>query len=300
MALKITSVGDVLKKQVAESLKMPTIWVDKRGNTHEDYERVDINAMTLDDEDGNMCDHIVQVGTHVTTVRCIDGLSTRHRRTEIDLDIFKYAINVEQLHACFNSQDIKHIPEGLFKNCRKLYIAAYVFSECKFLEDVPSDLFVNCPLLQDVEGCFSGCTNLRGWNIPGDLFKNNPELKWLDGLFSRCTSLKKVNSEWFSYAPKAERFNDTFSGAWISELPEDLFKNNSKAYGFKNTFNGTTVRSEISNDLFSPLDLSAPEYYFSLCFDRCLSGGYPLCDESPIDTFKKRAEKVGYTGRIFD
>lgn len=97
---------------------------------------------------------------------------------------------------------VGEIPPKIFANIpkdsngnNKLKSVDYFFSNTGISGEIPAyvnesqkGLFDHSPLLDNVQGCFAGCTGLSG-TIPTDIFKYNNLLTKVTGLFDGCTGL---------------------------------------------------------------------------------------------------------------
>lgn len=227
MAIKTTSIKDVFKQQIKESVKQPTIWVDYYGTTHEDtkYEWIEAyekklawetipsegkNPFKIYHEMGVVDNRftqipvglgiygtIIQVGSHVKKCgRLFDPYVDKFKPIQFDssklTDVFRYATSLEETKELFYmahfSDSNPKLPEDLFWNCPNLKSLKYAFVATDITE-IPENLFARNPKLEDISGCFSLCSNIT--SIPENLFKNNPNLKDIAQTFER-TGIKEI------------------------------------------------------------------------------------------------------------
>lgn len=84
------------------------------------------------------------------------------------------------------------IPEGLFKNCKKIRSVNSLFYGCTSISGrLPYALFENCNQLISITSAFNNCINLTG-AIPDDLFKGCTSIVTMDYAFSNCSRLTEL------------------------------------------------------------------------------------------------------------
>lgn len=153
------------------------------------------------------------------------------------------------------------IPESLFLNHNKILYAKYVFGNCSSiameLGMVPDNIFHDKYLLQDIEGFFSGCTNMV-YTLPADLFRDSIAINNIGMLFNGCERLSGVIPEGF--------FNCTNSNGDIV---------NNKITTAHNVFRGCKgLTGRIPEDLFSKFrEVTALNSFFEHCTN--LKGNIP-------------------------
>lgn len=160
MAIKTTSLQDILKKKLSDEIEAPTIWVDMHGNEHSEF------GITILSADSKVIDYysksngtsrfitgvIRQIGS--TVVTCGTLVSTiRPSGYPYDLSTtFKTARNLKTLVHTFNNADSKdsplEIPEDLFWNCPKLESLDHVFAGTR-ITSIPERLFERCVNLKN-------------------------------------------------------------------------------------------------------------------------------------------------------
>lgn len=199
MAIRVRTFGDIFKNKVANSLDVPTIWVDLDGNEHLDYEHYIITSFSALQKYGKLfdtsndillvndhlesrqclrvCGIIKQIGSHVT--RCYKLNDFSDKQYPYDLKkTFRFARSLTYLKDSISKVDSEEeplvIPEDLFWNCPDLkeVIDCFNYNHCS---EIPENLFSRCPDLQSVRGAFSACQNLT--EVPKDLFKYNVQMK---------------------------------------------------------------------------------------------------------------------------
>lgn len=123
---------------------------------------------------------------------------------------------------------------------------------------------------------FFGITNI------GNIFDNNQNIKStprkfigdsvtsvtddIDSLFEGCKNLTYISPELFLECPNMINFYSAFLETGISDIPQDLFKNCSKAESFRWCFQDCKNLTSIPQNLFS----NCPNVNnFSYCFDGC-------------------------------
>lgn len=196
MAVTITTIRDVFKHQVSHNVIVPTIWIDKSGIEHEDWELESISARSMGPDSA----YIKQVGSHVKIVVRLCDIEFYDRYADlVDVaSIFKYAINLRIALLCFSLvHSLKDIPENLFWNCPKLEKVDSCFADTDIVS-IPEKLFKRSKNLTDASGTFRSCSKLT--DVPENLFSNCPLLKDVGGLFESCTSLEKIPDRLFKDA----------------------------------------------------------------------------------------------------
>lgn len=85
--------------------------------------------------------------------------------------------------------ELKTIPEDLFKNVPQIRDFHASFFECKKLQTIPEGLFENNIETESFSKMFSGCVGLQ--TIPVGLFRNNSKA-YTYATFARCTGLTYI------------------------------------------------------------------------------------------------------------
>lgn len=222
MPLSVTTLRDVFKTQVKDSVKVPTIWVDiETGTEYEDYDHTYISSKNpysyswsaardelsyLDKVQLGMPEilfvrgTIKQVGSHVKFCGYIYDRPNLHYPFIDNLsNLFKYAINLEKLNRAFSSNSFGYyggipfeIPEDLLWGCPNLIDLSRSFA-LSSLEKIPSNLLAKCPKLQTIQSLFYA-SEIK--EIPEDLFKNNQHLINFKFAFAN-TQIEKVPDKLF-------------------------------------------------------------------------------------------------------
>lgn len=104
------------------------------------------------------------------------------------------------------------IPEGLFRNCKKLRSANSTFYGCTGISGkLPYGLFENCDKLISIASLFNNCIGIEG-EIPEDLFKGCNSMVTLDYAFSNCNKLTALPQKLFEDCKST--LNKTVSGTF--------------------------------------------------------------------------------------
>lgn len=144
-----------------------------------------------------------------------------------------------------NCYSLKAIPENLFKyavNAKKFY---ETFAYNASLKSIPENLFANCPEATDFGQCFygagTGSSILQGngnshANVIKPFVSKGNRIEIPEGLFRNNT--------------KATSFMQTFRDMNIATVPENLFANNTEVTSFNGLFTGCTELETVPADLF--------------------------------------------------
>lgn len=116
------------------------------------------------------------------------------------------------------------------------------------MENIPEYLFANCSKMQYFNQTFIECPNLK--EIPGNIFANCINVKSFQETFVECSQINKIGEGLFAQCYNAQNFDVTFAGTAITEIPEKLFENNTKAKSFWSTFSACSELKSIPLTLF--------------------------------------------------
>ena len=164
--------------------------------------------------------------------------------TEIPEWLFSKKVTSTVMSKFWYSNNIKSIPEGLFKNNVNIVSFASVFVGCSGLTSIPEGLFKNNVNTTSFEYTFYGCTGLT--SIPEGLFKNNVNVTRFGSVFSECKGLTSIPEGLFKNNVKVTTFWGTFGGCTgLTSIPEGLFKNNVKVTTFWGRFYDCTGLTSI-------------------------------------------------------
>ena len=122
-----------------------------------------------------------------------------------------------------------------------------VFMKCQ-MTSIPEYLFANCFKMKNFNFTFYKCANLQ--EIPGNIFANCINAETFMETFAECTQINKIGENLFAQCYNATNFDATFGGIAITEIPETLFKNNSKSKSFFGTFAQCTELTSVPLTLF--------------------------------------------------
>lgn len=251
MAIKTTSLRDVLKNKLSDEIKVPTIWVDYDGTMREDYEYTQVSSQVIDSPSLEYFDNtfivrgtILQVGSHVTNC---GPISAGEVSDQLDLSkIFRCARSLISLTDAFCFWDfetdlaylnITELPFDMFKGCPNLTVLSNSFMGVRGIKTLPAELFAHNPKLNNLYKCFLSCTSLK--TIPGDLFKNNHNLGILVKTFER-TGIEEIPADIFSTLQK-----DTEVGGMFSRT-KALMKQTDE-YQWPQDFDGPDKKYVVSN-----------------------------------------------------
>ena len=164
--------------------------------------------------------------------------------TEIPEWLFSKKVTSTVMSKFWYSNNIKSIPEGLFKNNVNIVSFASVFVGCSGLTSIPEGLFKNNVNIVSFDNVFVGCSGLT--SIPEGLFKNNVNTTSFEYTFYGCTGLTSIPEGLFKNNVNVTRFGSVFSECkGLTSIPEGLFKNNVKVTTFWGTFGGCTGLTSI-------------------------------------------------------
>lgn len=205
MGLALTSLQDVFKNKVKDSINVPTVWIDsKTGEEHYDFKYTHVRRMRPEIEYVTnkpfVCDtdilyvrgNIKHIGSHVLMAGPI-AVDENHYQFPIQ-ETFRYAKSLEEISSLFYYWDSNEfiIPEDLLWNCPKLKKINDIFKNCP-VKVIPSKLFAKCPELLSMDYSFY---NTKITEIPEDLFNNNLQLTDMSYAFS-WTKVKKIPEHLF-------------------------------------------------------------------------------------------------------
>ena len=148
----------------------------------------------------------------------------------------RYIDNFNYFQHCVN---LKKVCGDFFSKVPNLGHIDYTFAETG-LEEIPSGLFSTLPRLHTLSHAFYNCTNLSG-SIPVDLFANSPEILSLESVFEGCSNLELA--------------------------PTGLFRNNLKAYIFRNAFYNCS-KLRVSKDVFLGGDRTPADRFTDIVFSK--------------------------------
>ena len=144
-----------------------------------------------------------------------------------------------------NCYSLKAIPENLFKYAVKAKKFYETFAYNASLKSIPENLFANCPEVTDFGQCFygagTGSSILQGngnshANVLKPFVSKGNRIEIPEGLFRNNT--------------KATSFMQTFRDMNIASVPENLFANNTEVTSFNGLFTGCTELETVPADLF--------------------------------------------------
>lgn len=144
-----------------------------------------------------------------------------------------------------NCYSLKAIPENLFKYAVKAKKFYETFAYNASLKSIPENLFANCPEVTDFGQCFygagTGSSILQGngnshANVLKPFVSKGNRIEIPEGLFRNNT--------------KATSFMQTFRDMNIATVPENLFANNTEVTSFNGLFTGCTELETVPADLF--------------------------------------------------
>ena len=144
-----------------------------------------------------------------------------------------------------NCYSLKAIPENLFRYAVKAKKFYETFAYNASLKSIPENLFANCPEVTDFGQCFygagTGSSILQGngnshANVLKPFVSKGNRIEIPEGLFRNNT--------------KATSFMQTFRDMNIAAVPENLFANNTEVTSFNGLFTGCTELETVPADLF--------------------------------------------------
>lgn len=145
----------------------------------------------------------------------------------------------------FNCYSLKAIPENLFKYAVKAQKFYNTFGCTASIKSIPEDLFVNCTEATDFGQCFygagTGSAVLQG--------EGNSHAKVLKPFVSKGNRIE-IPEGLFRNNTKATNFTQTFRDMNIATVPENLFANNTEVTSFNGLFTGCTELETVPADLF--------------------------------------------------
>ena len=213
--------------------------------------------------------------------------------TEIPEWLFSKKVTSTVMSKFWYSNNIKSIPEGLFKNNVNIVSFASVFVGCSGLTSIPEGLFKNNVNIVSFDNVFVGCSGLT--SIPEGLFKNNVNTTSFEYTFYGCTGLTSIPEGLFKNNVNVTRFGSVFSECkGLTSIPEGLFKNNVKVTTFWGTFGGCTGLTSIPEGLFKN-NVKVTTFWGT--FYDCT--GLTSIPETIVEFAKKVKEKGGNVSGMF-
>lgn len=144
-----------------------------------------------------------------------------------------------------NCYSLKAIPENLFKYAVKAQKFYTTFGYNASLKSIPENLFVNCIEATNFGQCFygagTGSAVLQG--------NGNSHAKVLKPFVSKGNRIE-IPEGLFRNNTKATNFTQTFRDMNIATVPENLFANNAEVTSFNGLFTGCTELETVPADLF--------------------------------------------------
>lgn len=144
-----------------------------------------------------------------------------------------------------NCYSLKAIPENLFKYAVKAQKFYETFGCNASLKSIPEDLFVNCPEATDFGLCFKGA----GTGDPILQGEGASHAKVLKPFVSKGNRIE-IPEGLFRNNTKATNFTHAFENMNIATVPENLFANNTEVTSFNGLFTGCTELETVPADLF--------------------------------------------------
>lgn len=145
----------------------------------------------------------------------------------------------------FNCYSLKAIPENLFKYAVKAQKFYETFGCDASLKSIPENLFVNCPEATDFGLCFKGA----GTGDPILQGEGASHAKVLKPFVSKGNRIE-IPEGLFRNNTKATNFTHAFENMNIATVPENLFANNTEVTSFNGLFTGCTELETVPADLF--------------------------------------------------
>ncbi|MEI3391622.1 MAG: hypothetical protein V8R39_00725 [Clostridia bacterium] len=185
---------------------------------------------------------------------------------------FEGAINLEG--------SIPSPQENSFINVKKDHFD-YMFSDCKKIETIPSDLFANISNeVISFVSTFDQCESLK--EIPENLFEKAVNVNSFYATFRGCKSLTFIPEKLFDKTTKVTTFQKTFCDCYnVRAIPNALFDNVPNITDFSLTFGGlnkVTSVPELWKRTTEGIDGSR-------CFENCNS-----VDKSKLDITPEKLE----------
>ena len=140
---------------------------------------------------------------------------------------------------------MSEIPKPTKSSFKDLEFAIFMGGQ---MTSIPEYLFANCFKMKNFNYTFYKCANLQ--EIPGNIFANCINAETFMETFTECTQINKIGENLFAQCYNATNFDATFGGVAITEIPETLFKNNTKAKSFWGTFAKCTELKSVPLTLF--------------------------------------------------
>lgn len=164
-------------------------------------------------------------------------------------NVVKCDLKLESISSMFsNCRNLQSVPSNIFANATRVTSAYGVFSNCTNLKTIPVNLFINNSQITDFSYAFSN----SGINvIPTGLFSGNGKAQDFANTFKDCTSIIAIPATLFSEQSQATTFEGTFDGCTgIKTIPNRLFANNPLVVTYKNVFRNCSGVTEITKDIF--------------------------------------------------
>lgn len=167
-----------------------------------------------------------------------------HRQSLVSIDSWGYGLNVMNMnYAFFNCTRLSYVaydPLGVFWST--INTAAYTFSGCSNLTEIPEGLFINSTMLQTAQAMFSssGLTS-----IDGNMLVNCTAINNVANMFA-MTKITSIPQTLFNNCTAITTINYCFNGCTnLTAIPADIFirnTNTTTAIGvYQNCSNATSI-----------------------------------------------------------
>ena len=167
--------------------------------------------------------------------------------SEIPENLFENKKNNKEVGCFKNCNELRIIPENLFKNCINAEKFYETFMGCSNIENIPTNLFKYNTKAKDFMDVFKGCKKIK--EIPENLFSNNTELNYLLGVFDGCEGIRRIPSNLLSNSNKLIKVNHMFKDCKnLETIPTAIIdKVTSGSINYDSMFYGCTKADNYNN-----------------------------------------------------
>lgn len=251
MDATIITIGDVFKKTVQDSIKIPTIWMDVNGRVQIDR---GYHAIVEASNEYRPEVYSYPARDDVDTQFYLERESKKYREGNYDTavifkgDLLQIGPHVFSCGPAIkdpNSVPIKRFDiTKIFVHAKNLVNLSSTFDSASelILSKMSSSLFSSCPNLVRLNSVFA-FSELK--KIPAGLFDKNLNLKYLDQTFMSCKKLTEIPEGLFKNNEKIKSFRNCFLFSGITHVPEGLLKHLDPNCEFDSMFSGTPFASNL-------------------------------------------------------
>jgi hypothetical protein len=151
----------------------------------------------------------------------------------------------------------------LFAACESAETYESAFSDCRYLETLPSRLFEGSQALS-FNQVFDGCTRLS--HVPEDLFLRCPRMRSVSHAFRNCSGLEVIPEGLFAGCPELADASNLFENSSLQSIPAGLFGANPKLELMDGAFRKCSKLTSVPGNLFDACpSVSSVKELFQAC-----------------------------------